>query len=66
MGREIVAWLIMWLGISLYIIGLAYANSCTGDVFAVEQDGFTYDKNHPIIWIGGYPRSGTTLMRVFD
>ena len=24
----------MWPGISLYFIGLAYANSCTGDGFA--------------------------------
>ena len=27
----------MWPGISLYFIGLAYANSCTGDGFAGKQ-----------------------------
>ena len=32
--------------------------------FTVEHDGFTYTKDHPIVWIGGFSRSGTTLMRV--
>lgn len=34
------------------------------DEYTVEHDGFKYTKQHPIVFIGGYPRSGTTLMRV--
>jgi len=30
----------------------------------IHHDGFRYTKEHPIVFIGGYPRSGTTLMRV--
>ena len=36
--REIGTWLNMWPGILLYFIGLAYANSCTGDGFAGKNE----------------------------
>jgi len=29
-----------------------------------EKNIYEYDRNSPVIFIGGVPRSGTTLMRV--
>jgi len=49
--------------LSLLVIAETQSTTCPTE-FTVEHDGFTYTKDHPIVWIGGYPRSGTTLMRV--
>ena len=47
----------------MLVIASTPSSSCPNE-FTVEHDGFTYTKDHPIVWIGGFPRSGTTLMRV--
>ena len=41
------------------------AASTTGSVQYGSDDhgGYTYDRDTPLIFIGGMPRSGTTLMR---
>ena len=46
------------------VLPFILAQQCDKNKCSVYHDGFYYTKDHPIVFIGGYPRSGTTLMRV--